>query len=104
VPLVYVCSSCGRPLEIFVGSGSRGPPSLYEVVSKHGYRCPYCGAELVLDPAEVKIKITSVREARKKLKRGEFSKNKRLERVIREALTELDRYFKSKAIKKRIKK
>ncbi|UXD22550.1 hypothetical protein IPA_06145 [Ignicoccus pacificus DSM 13166] len=102
VPLVYVCSSCGRPLEIFVGNGSRGPPSFQEVVSKHGYRCPYCGAELVLDPMKTKIRIAPVKDVRKKIGTGRY--DKRLEAVLKEALAELDRYIQSKRIRRKIKK
>ncbi len=104
MPLVYVCSSCGKPLEIFVGNGSRGPPSLQEVITKHGYRCPYCGAELVLDPTKTKIKIAAVKDVKKKLEAGKYKENKRLESLLREVLSELERYKRSKRLKRKLKK
>ncbi len=59
MPVVYRCSNCGAPLEIFVkvGQNSYGVPTPSEVATKYGGTCFYCGAPLKVKPSIDDIEI-----------------------------------------------
>ncbi len=79
LPVVYVCSNCGRALSTFYGDSSKGLPTLGKVLDEYAhagkYLC-YCGAELYPDPDLIEVLVIPVSTSKKFVEKYKEKKEK----------------------------